>query len=183
MNCECFKKILSEVSDFSKTDKYLETETGNSSKLFWELQRHKNVSSLRDINNSYLTTDIKIKSEFNCNDKKFELKCVLDILNRHYHTLMELENVSNRCKQQQLNIEIPYKLQHVLGKTNKISEYIKCMKEYINFKKLPLLVYGSNIHSFSIDDLQNENQSHKNSLLILQLFYSLRNFYSVSFDC
>lgn len=183
MYCECFQKILTEVSDFTTTGTYLENETGNCSKIFWELQRHKSVSSLNGLNTSYLTTPINIKNKFNCNDKKIKLSCALNILNRHHQTLMILEDAIAKSKQQDLNIEIPFKIQHVLGKTNKISEYIKLMKEYIRVKQVPLRINGYNLPAFALENLQNENQNHKNSLLILQLFYSLKNFYSVSFDC
>ena len=151
-------------------------------KILWELKKHQLLSSVFDLNYSYTTTEIKIKTEYSCFDKKFDLQLLSKILSRHRITINILENEVNNTKQHSLKINVNHNFQHLLGKTVEIEKYIKCLKEYISIKILPLNIFGGNAHTFSISELEVENQNHQLSLQLLQLFSSFKNFYSEEFD-
>ena len=183
MSCHCFNQILSEEVPTLSAVSYIKFENDNCSKITWELKKHQVLSSIFNLNYSYSTTEIKIKTEYNCFDKKFDLQILSKILNKHRITLEILENEVNKSKQHDLKINVNPNFQHLLGKTVEIEKYIKCLKEYISIKSLPLKIFGGNVHTFSIIELEVENQNHQLSLQLLQLFFSFKNFYSVEFDC
>ena len=182
MFCDCFNQFLSAEAPALLTVRYLNFENDNCNKILWELKKHQLLSSVFDLNYSYTTTEIKIKTEYNCFNKKFDLQLLSKILTRHRLTINILENEVNNTKQHSLMINVNPNFQHLLGKTVEIEKYIKCLKEYIAIKNLPLKIFGGNAHTFSLSELEVENQNHQLSLQLLQLFSSFKNFYSVEFD-
>ena len=123
MECHCFNQILSTnptlttfVKDFLKVEKKI------CSRLCWELNRHILLNAAILLNTTYAKkpsenlTELKVKKEFDCFHKKFQITSFKKLINRHFVALNILEFQVNSTNQPQFLIKIADPFKNLLCK-------------------------------------------------------------------
>ena len=132
-------------------------------------------------------TELKVKKEFDCFQKKFQITSFKKLINRHFVALNILEFQVNSTNQPQFLIKIADPFKHLLCKgvfdnSNSISNYIKCVREHVNTKISALSKLKEDHLVCDLNLFAQELQNYQHTLNNIQLFFSLKDFYSSDFD-
>lgn len=179
MECFCFDKLLLTPYQDGQEDgveNFLKSEKLLCSEIYWEISRHTFLNLTKSFNYKKLP-DFKLKKEFDCVDK-LKLKCLHQLVDRHYKALNILEGEVLKTNQKKLEIFIHRSLKNILLHRNDVSNYIDCLKEYLRSQLPPL----KNVAYVSAGVLSLELQKYQNTLKILQILFSFKDYYSADFD-
>ena len=191
MECTCFDYIHSYPDKYYGRDtvfspeKHLEIGYNLCNKFQMAISKHKVMSEHVELNQSsfgkYNLTEIKFKKGHDCHSKPFSSASLFKLMDRHYIAADQLEYLISRSNQQKFMVFTSDNFRHLLGHTNTVVNFVKCVKEYLQ-TKLVCLKNGGNINFTDTQILEEELKNYQDTLKIFHLFYSFRDYFSSDFD-
>ena len=101
----------------------------------------------------------------------------------HYKLLDKLELLISRSNQQKFLIYTSNPFKHLLGNSNTASNFVKCLKEYLQNKLVTLKTNAYKGVTFNdTKELEAEFINLEETMKILEIFNSFRDYFSADYD-
>lgn len=192
MECTCFDEVFSYFersygAEYTFSNNFLSIALNACNKLRRVLNNHKNLSDHINLNQScvakYNLTEIKLKENYDCHSKPLSSTSLYKLMDLHYKLLDRLEYLISRSNQQKFIIFISNPFKHLLGNSNTVLNFVKCLKEYLQNKLISLKNDSNKAVTFNdTKELELEYLNLEETMKILELFDSFRDYFSSDYD-